>query len=165
MSEWRTTRGTRGFVTTLEDSTGSVGASSAPSRKLSVQPRPVERVRRERDDRGGDRHRDDELAERQPPLALEHLRLDLEPVAEQDHDQRDRGQHGHEARARVELEHLQAALAEHEAREHEERGQREERAVGEARQQRAAHQHGAEDEQRDVEGRRLAASGASVAPR
>ena len=114
---------------------------------------PDQLVRRERDDRGGDRHRDDELAERQPPLALEHLRLHLEAVAEQDHDQRDRGQDGDEARARVELEHLQAALAEHEAREDEERGEREEGAVGEARQQRAAHEHGAEDEQRDVEGR------------
>ncbi len=41
LSEWRTRRGTRGFVTTLEDSTGSVGASIEPSRKLSVQPRPV----------------------------------------------------------------------------------------------------------------------------
>ena len=36
-------RGTRGFVTTTELSTGSVGDSSAPSRKLSVQPRSVSR--------------------------------------------------------------------------------------------------------------------------
>ena len=88
----------------------------------------------------------DELAQRQPPRALEHLRLDLETVAEQDHDQRDRGQHGHEARPGVELEHLQAALAEHEAGEHEERRQRQERAMRDARQQRAAHEDGAEDE-------------------
>ncbi len=40
-SECRIRRGTRGLVTTLEDSTGSVGESSAPSRKDSVQLRPV----------------------------------------------------------------------------------------------------------------------------
>ena len=31
-SEWRTSRGTRGFVTTPEDRIGSVGESSAPTR-------------------------------------------------------------------------------------------------------------------------------------
>ena len=41
LSEWRTTRGTRGFVTTEEESTGSVGDSSAPSRNASVHPRPT----------------------------------------------------------------------------------------------------------------------------
>src|SRR3954452_23182239 len=40
-SEWRTTRGTRGLVTTEDDSTGSVGESRAPRRKLAVQPRSV----------------------------------------------------------------------------------------------------------------------------
>src|SRR3954470_402006 len=40
-SVWRTTRGTRGFVTTDEDSTGSVGASSAPTSSDSVQVREV----------------------------------------------------------------------------------------------------------------------------
>src|SRR4051812_49067683 len=40
-SEWRTMRGTRGLVTTLEDSTGSVGASNAPTRNASVQPKSV----------------------------------------------------------------------------------------------------------------------------
>src|SRR3954454_5086132 len=39
-SECRTIRGTRGFVTTLEDSTGSVGASSAPTRNDSVLVKP-----------------------------------------------------------------------------------------------------------------------------
>src|ERR687885_4775 len=38
-SECRTSRGTSGFVTTLDDSTGSVGDSSAPTRNDSVQPR------------------------------------------------------------------------------------------------------------------------------
>ena len=41
LSEWRTSRGTRGLVTTLEDSTGSVGESSAPSRNDSVHVRSV----------------------------------------------------------------------------------------------------------------------------
>ena len=41
LSECRMMRGTRGLVTTTEDSTGSVGESSAPSRKHSVQPRSV----------------------------------------------------------------------------------------------------------------------------
>src|SRR5579872_5868946 len=40
-SEWRTSRGTRGLVTTLEDRTGSVGDSSAPSRSDSVHDRLV----------------------------------------------------------------------------------------------------------------------------
>src|SRR3954469_16782810 len=40
-SEWRMRRGTRGFVTTLDDSTGSVGDSSAPSRNASVHDRSV----------------------------------------------------------------------------------------------------------------------------
>ena len=35
-SEWRMSLGTRGFVTTPDESTGSVGDSSAPSRKASV---------------------------------------------------------------------------------------------------------------------------------
>ena len=41
LSEWRTSRGTRGLVTTLEDSTGSVGDSSAPSSSPSVQLNPA----------------------------------------------------------------------------------------------------------------------------
>src|SRR5919199_5947396 len=41
LSEWRIRRGTRGLVTTLEDSTGSVGDSSAPSRNASVHDRSV----------------------------------------------------------------------------------------------------------------------------
>ena len=43
LSEWRTTRGTRGLVMTLDESTGSVGESSAPSRNDSVQLRSVTR--------------------------------------------------------------------------------------------------------------------------
>src|SRR5215210_6003583 len=41
LSECRTRRGTRGFVTTAELSTGSVGDSRAPTRNYSFQPRSV----------------------------------------------------------------------------------------------------------------------------
>ena len=58
LSEWRTSRGTRGLVTTEEESTGSVGDSSAPSRNDSSQPRPTTQcVADERDQHAGDRHR------------------------------------------------------------------------------------------------------------
>ena len=97
-----------------------------------------QRVRGDRDDHARQRHRHHELAQRQPPGRLQHLGLDLEPVAEQDHDQRDDRQVVHEARARVDLEHAEAAVAEQEAGEHEGRGQRQERAVDEAGGERAA---------------------------
>ncbi len=87
-SEWRTSRGTRGSVTTLDDSTGSVGASSAPSRKHSVQVRSVSSRAHERDDPRGQWHRQHQLAQRQMPVVHQHLLLDLEAVTEQDHDQR-----------------------------------------------------------------------------
>ena len=41
LSEWRTIRGTRGLVTTEEESTGSVGESSAPSSADSSQSSPT----------------------------------------------------------------------------------------------------------------------------
>src|SRR4051794_29160030 len=41
LSEWRTIRGTRGLVTTEEESTGSVGESSAPSSADGSQSRPT----------------------------------------------------------------------------------------------------------------------------
>ena len=41
LSECRIIRGTRGLVTTVDESTGSVGDSSAPTRNDSVQPRSV----------------------------------------------------------------------------------------------------------------------------
>ena len=88
LSECRISRGTRGFVTTVEDSTGSVGESRAPSRNDSVQPRSVSACVASATSTRGERHRQHELAERQVPGPLEHLRLHLEPVAEQDQDQR-----------------------------------------------------------------------------
>jgi len=71
---------------------------------------------------------------------LQHLGLDLEPVAEQDHDERHGGQPRHEAGLRIEREHVQPALPERESGEHEQRGQREERAVRQPGQQRTGHQ-------------------------
>ena len=99
-SEWRMMRGTRGLVTTAEESTGSVGESSAPSRNDSVHDNDGQRVRHQGDEDAGDRHREHELAQRQPPRALQHLALDLEPVAEQDHDQGDDREVGDERSAR-----------------------------------------------------------------
>ena len=69
LREWRTTRGTRGFVTTLDESTGSVGDSSAPSRKRSVQLRSMTGASSAATITARDRHRDDELAQRQAPFA------------------------------------------------------------------------------------------------
>ena len=60
----------------------------------------------------GERHREHELPERQVPGLLKHLLLHLEAVAEQDHDQRDHREALDELRRRVELQHLEAALAE-----------------------------------------------------
>ena len=95
-----------------------------------------------RDDGRGDRHRDDERAQRHVPFAAEHLGLDLEAVAEQDHDERDDRQHRHEPACRVELEHAEPAGAEREAGEDEQRRQRQEAASRDPRDERAA------DEQR-----------------
>ena len=96
------------------------------------------------DDRGGDRHRDHELARGQVPLAFEHLALDLEAVAEQDHDQRGEREVLDEARMRAEVDLAEAARAEREAGEHEQRGQRQERALREAGGERADDQQQAE---------------------
>ena len=72
-------------------STGSVGDSSAPTRKASVHVRSMSALRRQRDDDGGDRHGEHELAQRQVPGPLQHLGVDLEAVAEEDeHERRDR---------------------------------------------------------------------------
>ena len=57
LSEWRTSRGTRGLVTTEEESTGSVGESSAPSRHDSSQPSPTIQCAATATIDAGDRHR------------------------------------------------------------------------------------------------------------
>jgi hypothetical protein len=56
-----------------------------------------------------------------------------------------------EARPRLELEHLEAAVAEGEAGQHEQRRQRQEGALHDAGDQRADHQQRPEDEQHDLE--------------
>ena len=76
------------FVTMLEVSTG-IGRREQRAEQERLGPgEPEQHVRGDGDDRGGDRHREHELARGQVPLAFEHLALDLEAVAEQDHDQR-----------------------------------------------------------------------------
>ena len=109
-------RGTRGFVITAEDSTGSVGESRAPTQEGLGPAEVRERVGRQGHQHAGERHGEHELPERQVPRLLEHLLLHLEAVAEQDHDQRDHREPLHELRRRVELEHLEPALAQQEAR-------------------------------------------------
>ena len=56
-------------------------------------------------------------------MLLEHLALDLEAVAEQDHDQRHGRQLGDERRTGIEAERTGDARSEDEAHEHEQRGQ------------------------------------------
>ena len=108
LSEWRTTRGTRGLVTT-RGREHRVGRREQRADQEALGPAEVgQPVRGQRDDHAGQRHRHHELAQRQPPLRLQHLGLDLEPVAEQDHDQRDDRQVVHELAARVDLEHARA---------------------------------------------------------
>ena len=57
LSEWRTSRGTRGFVTTEEESAGSVGESSAPRRQDSSQPSPTTQCATSATSAPVDRHR------------------------------------------------------------------------------------------------------------
>ena len=133
-----------------------VGRRQQRAEQARLEPaQPHDPVRGEGDDRARDRHRQRELAERQVPGLLEHLGLDLEAVAEQDHDQREHREVVHEARARVEVEHLQAAMAEGEAGQHEGRRERQERPPHEAGDERSEHQQAAEDEQHDLEAHRV----------
>ena len=144
-SEWRMRRGTRGFVTTAEESTGSVGESSAPRRNDSVQSRSVSACVATATSAAVMRHREHELAQGQVPLLLEQLRLHLEPVAEQDQDQARRSRaSATKPDSASNSSTLGAALAEGEARQHEERGQREEAALREPRQQRPDDEQAAE---------------------
>jgi hypothetical protein len=82
-----------------------------------------ERAREQRHHDRRDWHRDGELAQWQLPLALQQFPLDLQAVAEQDHDQRDGGEVGDQARAGLEVQHAGRSLAEDEAGEHEQGGQ------------------------------------------
>ena len=99
----------------------------------------------------GERHRQHELAERQVPGRLEHLLLDLEAVAEQDQHERHHREALHEAAGGIELEHLEPAVAQHEAGDHEARREREEAALGETRDERAEDQQHAEDRERRLQ--------------
>ncbi len=153
-SEWRIDLGTRGSVTTPEDSTGSVGESSAPSRKrLGPAQARSSRARAARRSMRGDRHRDRELAQRQLPVALQQLAVHLEAVAEQDHDQRDRREVVDEAGARLEVQDAERRLRRAGSR------RARTRAVSESMLRRARpdssapdHQQPAEDRRRRLEG-------------
>ena len=109
-------RGTRGI---RDDRGREHGVGRRQERAEQERLGPVEvgqRVRHHGDERRGQRHGEHELAQRQVPLLLEQLLLDLEPVAEQDQDQGDDRERADEVRLGVELEHLDAALAEDEPR-------------------------------------------------
>src|SRR6185437_3316841 len=80
----------------------------------------------------------------------QHLGLDLEPVAEQDHDQRDDGEVRDEVAGRVDVEHAQPALPEGEPGEHEQGGQRHEAAPRDPRDERAEHEQPSEDRERGL---------------
>ena len=85
-------------MTTDEERTGSVGASSAPSRKHSVQPRSVSACAASATIAAVSGIASTSLRNGRCQAFCSISRLDLEPVAEQDHDQRDDRQVGHEAR-------------------------------------------------------------------
>ena len=87
-----------GFVTTAEESTTGRGERSAPPGGTTGPAEVGQRVRHHGDEPGGERHGEHELAQRQVPLLLEQLRLDFEPVAEQDQDQGDDRERADEVR-------------------------------------------------------------------
>ena len=123
-SEWRIRRGTRGLVTMLEVRIGSVGASSAPSRKDSVQEKPISRCPATATMIAVIGIARISLRSGRCQLALEHLALDLEAVAEQDHDQGGEREILDEARVGAEVDPTGAAATEREAGEHEQRRER-----------------------------------------
>ena len=108
-------------------------------------------VGQRRDQDRGERHGQHELAQRQVPGRLEHLLLDLEAVAEQDQHERHDREPLHEAAGGVELEHLEPAVAQHEAGDHEPGREREEAALGQTRDERTEDQQHAEDRERRLQ--------------
>ena len=109
-------------------------------------------MRQRSDDPRGDRHADRQLAQGQAPVALQELALDLQSVAEEDHDQGHRGEVTHKAGAGAEVENAGDARAQEEARKHEHGRQREDAPVGQAGEERAEHQQAAEDDGHGLEG-------------
>jgi hypothetical protein len=85
------------------------------------------------------------------PLLPEPLLVDLEAVPEQDEDQSDDGQALHELGLRFEVQHAEPRLPEEEAGDDEARGQRQEAALGKARDQGAENQQRAERRERRVQ--------------
>src|SRR5580698_9342393 len=79
------------------------------------------------------------------PSSLQHLALDLQSVAEQDHDQGDERQVLHKPRLGTEADQFQTAVSDHEPGQHEQSGKREERALSQPRGQCADDQQPAEE--------------------
>ena len=133
-----------------------IGRGEQRAEQERLCPREVdEHVGGDGDDDRGQRHREHELAQRQTPVLLEHLAVNLEAVAEQDHDQRDGGESPDERRARVEVNDVRAAGSEPEADEDEQRGQRQKAAPGKAGHERANDEQDAEREQGRVKPRAI----------
>ena len=142
-------RGTRGLVTTLEDSTGSVGDSSAPSRNDSVQRGRSARARPRATIAAVIGIASTSLRSGRCHCALQHLALDLEPVAEQDHDRARRSPApATNPTRRRSRSTPSAAVAEREPGEHEQGGQRQEAAPRHPG--RAARRHEQRPEHRDA---------------
>ena len=96
LSEWRTSRG-HARVRDHGRRQHRVGRREQRSHEEGLRPAEIgERVRHERDEHAGERHGQRQLAQREVPSLLEHLLLDLEAVAEQDHDQCHHGEALHE---------------------------------------------------------------------
>ena len=138
-------RGTRGLVTTFDDSTGSVGDSSAPSSNDSVQPRSVSAwvinaTSRQVSGMARTSLRNGRCQAFWSISASTSSPSRNRISIEGDH----REPAGRSPSAARRSSTLQATLAEHEAGHHEQRRERQEAAPRQARQQRARHQQSAE---------------------
>ena len=102
-------------------------------------------------ERAGQGHSKRELPEGKMPRPLEHLRLDFQTVSKQDQDQRDDRERLDEPRAGIEVQHLEASLAEYEPCHHEDRREREEAAPRQPGDQSTQHQEHPEDRYRLLE--------------
>ncbi len=89
LSVCRTDSGTPRDLTTAEVTTGSVGESTAPSRKASAQLSSENSTLAQRArNRSVSGMRHQQCANRRAPVDLEPLPVDQQPIGEQGHDQR-----------------------------------------------------------------------------
>ena len=101
--------------------------------------------------RSGDRHGEHQLPQRHVPGGLQHLGVDLEAVAEEDHDQGGEREHAHEARARIEGDEIQGSRADREPSYDEQGRERQEAAPREPGDQGADDEHDAQHRRDAVE--------------